>query len=112
MSKEIQFEYTISFPDSDASPAMRELIEEQFMRLSRFYNRITSGHVQVRIPHKHGGVRNFHVHIQLDVPGKRLAVSREPEKSDDHTDPAVAIRDAFHKLTRQLEDFVRTRKDH
>jgi ribosome-associated translation inhibitor RaiA len=107
---DIPFPYDISFVDSSPSDAVRFQIEEHLSRLGRFYDRITDCRVIIRIPHKHGGARFFHIHLQLDVPGKRLAVSREPEVKDEHTAVRIAIRDAFHKLTRQLEDFVKARQ--
>jgi len=108
----IRFPYDITFADSETSPATVVKIEEHLARLDRFYDRITDCKVFVRIPHKHGGVRLFHVHIQLDVPGKRLVVSRDTENDDSHLEMAVAIKDAFAKITRQLEDFVSFRKEH
>jgi putative sigma-54 modulation protein len=108
---DIGFEYDISFADSETSPATRVKIEEHLARLQRHYDRITFCKVFVRIPHKHGGLRFYHIHIELDVPGKRIAVSREPEANDSHSDIQIAIKDAFAKLTRQLEDFIKTRNE-
>lgn len=108
----VPFPYDIQFADCDVSPATRYFIEENFARLAHFYDRITYARAIVRIPHKHGGVRLFHIHLQLDVPGRVLVVSREPEADDAHIEIHVAIRDAFAKLTRQLEDFVKARKNH
>lgn len=108
----VPFPHEIAFVDCDNSPAVRSFIEEQLAKVAHYYDRITFGRVNVRIPHKHGGVRMFHIHIQLDLPGKRIAVSREPEIDEKHSDPKAAIRDAFQKLTRELKDFAGTRKDH
>lgn len=108
----IPFPYDVRFVDCETSPAIRSLIEDQLGRITHFYDRITSARVNVRIPHKHGGVRYFHIHVQLEVPGRRLAVSREPEANEKHTDIKLAIRDAFQKMTRQLEDFVKYRNGH
>lgn len=107
----VPFPYDISFADSAPSPATRVKIEEQLMRLSRFYDRIQDCKVFVRIPHKHGGLRQFHINIQLDIPGKRIAVSRDPEVNDSHSDIKMAIKDAFDKAIRQLEDFLKLRRD-
>ena len=111
----IHFPYDISFVDCEPSDAVRFQVEEHLSRLNHFYDRITDCKIAVRIPHKHSEhskARFFHVNIQLDLPGKRIAVSREPEIERPHTEVGPAIRDAFHKLTRQLEDFVQLRKNH
>ncbi|NJL25429.1 MAG: ribosome-associated translation inhibitor RaiA [Calothrix sp. SM1_5_4] len=105
------FPYNISFVDCDSSEALRGLVEDQLTRLSHFYDRITDAKVFVRIPHKHSGARLFHIHVQLDVPGKRLVASREPAVDERHLDVRIAVRDAFQKLTRQLEDFVKSRNE-
>lgn len=108
----IPFPYDIAFVDSAASPAVRSQIEENLLRLCHFYDRITFARVYVRIPHKHRAQgRQFHVHIQLDLPGRRLAASRETEADDRRADIHRAVRDAFAKITRQLEDFVKLRLD-
>jgi ribosomal subunit interface protein len=105
----IYFPYDISFADCESSPATIAKIEGHLAKLERYYDRITDCKVIVRIPHKHGGLRFFHVHIQLDVPGKRLAVSREPEATDDSTDIGAAIKIAFEKITHQLVEFTHAR---
>jgi ribosomal subunit interface protein len=107
----VPFPFDVSFVDSETSPAVRYQIEEHLERLSHFYDRITYAHVYVRIPHKHGR-RSFHVHVQLDVPGRRIAVSRDCEDSDKLMDVHIAVRDAFNKVTRQLEDFAKVRRGH
>lgn len=107
----VPFPFEVSFVDSETSPAVRYQIEEHLARLSHFYDRITFAHVYVRIPHKHRGARSFHIHIQLDVPGRRLVASRDPDATDKHTEIHLAVRDAFSKITRQLEDFVKHRQE-
>ena len=107
----IYFPYDVSFADCEISPATVTKVEEHLMRLQRYYDRITDCRVIIRIPHKHGGLRFFHVHIQLDVPGKRLAVSREAEANDDHTDIKMALKIAFDKIQHQLIEFTRVRKN-
>lgn len=109
---EIQFPYDISFVDCEPSEAVRFQIEEYLTRLNHVYDRITDCKIAVRIAHKASKNRFFHINILLDLPGKKIAVSREPETKSEHSEPHAAIRDAFHKLTRQLEDFLDVRKDH
>lgn len=108
----VPFPYDISFADCESSPATRLKIEEQMLRLTRVFDRIQGVKVFIRIPHRHGGLRQFHINIQVDVPGKRIAVSRDPEVTDDHRVIGLAIRDAFTKAVRQLECFAKLRRDH
>lgn len=112
LSSPIRFPYDISFADSDTSPATVEKIEGYLAKLDRHYDRITDAKVFVRIPHHNHGPKLFHIHIQLDVPGKRLAVSRDSEMDDSHAAIQAAIKDAFAKITRQLDDFVKQRNAH
>lgn len=106
----IYFPYDITFADSDTSPATVERIESNLARLARHYDRIIDSKVVVRIRQK--GFKLFHVHVVLDVPGKRLAVGRDHEADDSHAEIGIAIKDAFQKITRQLDDFVKMRKAH
>lgn len=106
---DIYFPYDVRFVDSETSPAVVQQIEDHLLKLSRLYNRIVDCRVAVGIPHKRA-TRAFSVHVQLDVPGKRIAASREPGPLEDHNDIQLAVSDAFHKITRQLEDFLRARQ--
>lgn len=110
-SEAISFPYEIVFADSDPSPTTRELIESYLADLDDRYKRISSGKVFVRIPHPARGQRFFHVHIQLDVPGKHLVVSREPESNSNHSDITSAVKDAFDKMERQLKSFLDHKRD-
>ena len=108
----IPFPYEIRFVDTDTSEAARDQIEVYLARLTHFYDRITFARVNVRVPHKHGHKRLYHIHVEVDMPGRLIAVSREPEVTDKHLDIRTAIRDAFHKVTRQVESFNKERKHH
>lgn len=105
----IRFPYDISFVDSDSSDAVRYLVEQQLSKLNRLSNRITDCKVAVRIPHRHSTNRVFHVIIALDMPGKRIMVNREPDPSGPH-DIQTAISEAFHRLFRQTEAFIKGRR--
>lgn len=54
--------------------------------------------------HKHQG-RQFGVRIDLTLPGHELVVNHVQ-----HEDAHIALRDAFEKMKRQLEDVVRKRQ--
>lgn len=106
----IRFPYDISFVDSDPSDAVRFLVEQHLAKLNRLSDRITDCKVAVRIPHKHSLNRIFHVIIALDMPGKRIVVNREPDPNGAHTEIQAAVSDAFHRLFRQTEAFIKVRK--
>jgi ribosome-associated translation inhibitor RaiA len=105
----IAFPYEISFKNTEPSEAARFQIAQYLAKLSQLSDRITDCKVVVSIPHKRSGNRYFHIHAALDLPGKRIAVSRDPEFKDAHAEIQVAISSCFHKLTRQMEDYLRTR---
>jgi ribosomal subunit interface protein len=102
----------ITFREMDPSAAVDERVREKAVWLEQFCDDITACHVVVeeRHRHRHQG-RLFHVRIDLTVPGKVLVVNREPHEHQAHEDVYVAIRDAFDAARRQLEDFVRERRD-
>jgi ribosome-associated translation inhibitor RaiA len=104
----IDFPYEISFKNMAPSNAVRYQIAQYLAKLSGLSARITDCKVVVSIPHKRGK-RSFHVHAALDLPGKRIAVSREPETKEVNTDINTAISSCFHKLIRQMEDYLRMR---
>ncbi|HRO66336.1 MAG TPA: HPF/RaiA family ribosome-associated protein [Pseudobdellovibrionaceae bacterium] len=105
------FPYEISFIDCDSSQALRSKIEKHLLKLERVSPRITDCKVMIRLRQKTHGQKRFHIHIQLDIPGQRLVVSREPQSGDSHSDAYIAVHDAFLKLTRRLEDFMKQRTD-
>jgi ribosomal subunit interface protein len=90
------------------SPALEARIRDKMAKLEEFHPRITGCHVTLEesSKHRHQG-RQFTVRIDLCVPGREIAVTREH-----HEDVFVALRDAFQAARRQLEDVVReTRGD-
>lgn len=100
-------------------------IQKETDKLERYFDRITSCNVIVEAPHRrHHRGNQFRIHIELGVPGKELAVTHEPsfnasikldgdsklhkhaEAAEPHRDVYVTIRDAFHVMRRQLQDYV------
>lgn len=98
----------ITIRDMPNSQALESHIRKKAEKLSKFYDRINSCRIVLRVPqkHKHQG-KIFAVHIDLTVPGKEIVVSRQWDQ-----DVYVAIRDAFHALIRQLENYARKRRGH
>jgi cold shock CspA family protein/ribosome-associated translation inhibitor RaiA len=94
----------------DSSPAIEARIREKAAVLERFSDRITGCRVIVEKEHRHRHKGNlFRVRIEIDAPGKELAVTHTGPRDHAHEDVYVAIRDAFNAAVRRLEDHVRER---
>ncbi len=101
----------IRFRKMDTSPAVEARIREKAAELERFSDRITGCRVTVEQEHRQHHKGNlFRVRVDLDLPGKPLAVTHTGPKDHAHEDVYVAIRDAFNAATRRLEDHVRERR--
>lgn len=109
----MQVPLEITFRGMDRSEAVDVAIRNHVDSLETFYDRITSCHVTLELPHRHKTQgRQFEVKIILAVPGRDLVVSHRPGKDETHTDAYIAIRHAFKAMRRELEDYVReTRGD-
>jgi ribosomal subunit interface protein len=107
----MQIPVQISFRNMDPSPAIEAKIRERAGKLDRYYDRITGCKVVVEAPHRrHHQGKLFHVRIDITVPGGEILATREPARHHAHEDVYVAIRDAFHAVQRQLEDFGRLQR--
>jgi ribosome-associated translation inhibitor RaiA len=114
----------ITWRDMAPSTAVGTKIREEAARLDEFYDRITSCHVTIGIPRRYqNGKYQFHVRIDLIVPGAEIVVNHEPtlqrslqrlggeerakwqELSAPHKDVYVAIRDAFKVARRKLQEY-------
>jgi len=94
----------ITFRGMSTSPSVETFIQRWAARLDRSYRRILHAAVVVEIPHHHGQQGNrFQIGIELTVPGRNIAVSRELG----HEDVYVAIAEAFRAARRQLQDHAR-----
>ncbi len=108
----MQLPIRISFHGMDASPAVESRIHELAAKLEQFHDRITRCDVAVEQPHhRHQKGNQWHVRIDMTVPGHEIVVSHDPGKDEDHEDVYVALRDAFAAARRQLEDYVHKQRD-
>lgn len=109
------------------SEGLTRLIEREASKLSRFYDRIVTCEVLVEQEQRH--IRHgapFHVRIDIGIPGSELVIDTEPSlrvtpadedaavtrrKSAEiaamYKDPALAVRDAFRRAKRRLQDHAR-----
>ncbi len=102
------------------------LVREEASILDRFFNGVVSCRTLIEQPHAHHRQgAPFHVRIEIGVPGKELVISHTPDLRDtlrgeeigrttksseidaEHKDVELAIRDAFRKAGRQLQDYAR-----
>jgi ribosomal subunit interface protein len=93
----------ITFRNMPHSDAIEAKINEKAAKLDRYYDRIMSCRIVVEESQRrqHQG-KLFSVHIDITVPGKELAVTRE-----ENEDPYVAVRDAFDTAVRRIEEHAR-----
>jgi ribosomal subunit interface protein len=103
----MQIPLQISLHGIGHSDAVYTAIRERAAKLERYYDRIVSCRVVLELAarHQHRG-KQFAVRVDLKVPGRELAVTREHDE-----DVHVAIRDAFDAARRQLEDYAREQRD-
>ncbi len=98
----------ISYRHMEPPPGADEKIHDRVEALDRFFPRIMACRVVVeRTHHRHHKGNLFHLRIDLTVPGRELAVTRDPPAHKGHEDLESAIRDAFDEVRRQLEDHAR-----
>lgn len=123
----VSFRPQISYRDVPPSQSLDRLIQDEAAKLARFFDGIISCRVLVERAHRrHGTGSPFHVRIEVGVPGEQLVVShtadtRPVPSADDeerarvskalehepqHKDPALAVRDAFHKAERRMQDYA------
>jgi ribosome-associated translation inhibitor RaiA len=99
----------ITFRGMAPSASVEGAIHRWVARLERSYDRVHRCSVLVELPHQHRRHGNqFHVRVDLTVPGREIAVSRDPACDPGHEDVYVAISDAFRVARRQLQDHART----
>lgn len=104
----MQVPLEVTFRGMDRSEAVEMEIRKHVEHLETFFDRITSCHVTLELPHRHKTHgKQFEVRILVAVPGRDLAVSHRPGKEETHTDAHLAIRHAFRAMRRELEDYVR-----
>jgi len=99
----------IAFHNMPSSPSIEAEIREHVEKLEKRYTHLIGCRVSVEALHQQHQTGNVHeVHIVLSVPGRDLAVSREPQKAKEryaNPDVRTSLRDAFKAAERQLEAF-------
>ncbi len=95
----------IDYHNLQSSPTVDALIHERADKLLRFHGRLQRCHVVLEQPHRHHRQGNpYHVRVRLDMPGNTLVSSHDEDNG--HPDLYAAVRNAFDRAARQLEDWV------
>jgi len=118
----------VTFRNLKSSEWLERAIQERAGKLETYCPDIVSCRVLVGIPHRHREHGNrFEVHIDIVVPGEKIAVSHSPSireaKSNGEgaigkrmeilgmrKDVLLVVRDAFAAAKRQLQDYARRRR--
>jgi len=107
----MQVPLQITFCDIPSSSAIEEAIGKEASWLDQYYGRVIGCKVIVSKPHRHRHTGSLYsIAIHLTVPGRELVVDREHRMHGGHTDPYLAVREAFHAARRALEDQVRLQR--
>ena len=109
----MQSQLQVHFSNMDHSDALESDIRARADKLEQFFDRITSCHVTVSVPHKHQtkGI-TYNARIAIMVPGKELVINRDHAGDPKHGDPYIAVREAFDGARRLLQDYSGKMRDH
>lgn len=107
----MQLPVEITFRDMTPSLALQHTIERWADRLARMEPNIQRCDVVIERPHrKHKTGQLFHVRVEIAIAGSTIIVGRDPARDDAHTDPYVAVGDAFRAARRQLQNAIEIRR--
>lgn len=107
----MQLPLQITFRHMEQSPALETRIRQLAERLDRYSQEVMACRVVIEAPHKHHHQGSLYtVSIDITLPGREIAVTREQHDKHAREDAYVALRDAFHAAERQLEQRVQKRR--
>jgi len=94
------------------SVAAEQAVHRWVAYLEQVFDRILRCAVTIDIPHRHHQRgRTFHVHVEVGIPSRTIAATRDRGVDKTHDNVYVAIADAFRAARRQLLDHVRSRRE-
>ena len=103
----MQIPVQVTFRDVPVDDHIEAECRREAQKLERYFDRITSCRVVVAQPHRHHKKGNhFDVRIDLTLPGAEIVINREPTQSQRDEEWQVAVREAFDRARRRLEDHV------
>lgn len=99
----------IAFHNMSQSDSLEQLVRDRVDKLDRRYGRLIGCRISVEALHRqHQSGNLYECHVVMSVPGRDLAISREPHRARDeyaHPDVRVCIREAFDAAERQLLEY-------
>ena len=99
----------IAFHNIEPTAEIETLVREHVSRLEKLYPHIVGCRVSVEMLHQQHRTGNVPaVHIAIRVPGREIAVSREPHKARQRRaspDVHTSVKDAFRAAEKRLKDF-------
>jgi ribosomal subunit interface protein len=95
----------VTFRHMSPSESLEASVREHAAKLDRFHSHITSCRVMIEMLHqRHVKGSVYHVRVDITVPGAELVASSEPPPQHFHEDVHIAIREAFDRMRRELQD--------
>lgn len=105
----------VSYRDVAQSDALDQLIADEAAKLERYFGRILGCRVLVEHAHEHQrSGAPFQARITVNLPGEDVFVHGSADVDDvlaPFKDPALAVRDAFKRARRQLQDRIRVNRE-
>jgi ribosomal subunit interface protein len=109
----MQIPLQLTFRTMTPSDALAVHVRRRAEKLEHLFDGIVSCHVVVELAghhHRHGD--RYHVSINLGLPGRELLVSHVPTDERNAEDAHASAERAFDEAERQLEDWVKRRREH
>jgi ribosomal subunit interface protein len=101
----------VTFRNIPHSDALEAYVRQRAAKLETYSNRIVACRASIETPHKHHKTgRHIRVRIQLAVPGGEVVASHTPDEDPTNEDAYAAVDEAFDRLARKLEDYVRRQR--
>jgi cold shock CspA family protein/ribosome-associated translation inhibitor RaiA len=101
----------IAFHGVSSSPEVEAEIRDHVDKLARRFGHLIGCRVAVELLHRQHKTGNvYDVHVEMQVPGGELVVSRTPHRPRDRyasPDLHVCLRDAFRAAERRLTEYKR-----
>jgi ribosome-associated translation inhibitor RaiA len=98
----------VTFRHMPPSESLEAAAREHAAKLDRFYPHITSCRIMIEVLHqRHFKGSVFHVRFDVTVPGAELVAVSEPPPQHFHEDVHIALREAYDRMRRELQDHAR-----